>query len=207
MTRRSPALPYSPGSLASERAAKSTAQDFARLVGRVINTTISAAPISFVELEGDEPIGYVAHCERKVRPVPLPLTNGRYLFVFQKLGLRRDEHYLTTLEYRYVYQASVDDDSWIFRYEYQREPAKGYSYPLSHLHVNAAPDTYTGEKDFARLHLPAGDRVTIESIARHLIAEHDVEPTSPDWEEILDGAESAFREIQKKRVTQPADSN
>jgi hypothetical protein len=193
-------LGYSPGSLSSDRAAKATAQAFAQLVGRIINTTVSPAPITFVALEGDEPIGYVAHCANKVRPVPLPLSNGHFLFVYQRLGLRREERYLTTLEYRYVYQATEADDSWIFRYEYQRQPEEGYPYPLSHLHINATPDNYAGDKDFTRLHLPAGERVTIEDVVRHLVAEHGIEPTSPDWREVLDGAKQAFREIQKKRL-------
>lgn len=128
------------------------------------------------------------------------LKNGKFLFVYQRLGLRRHEHFLTTLEYSYAYQATADNNSWIFRYEYLREPDPGYAYPSSHLHVNATPDTYEGAKEFSRLHLPAGDRVTIESVVRHLIAEHDVEPISPDWEAVLDGAEEAFREIQRKRV-------
>jgi hypothetical protein len=170
-------------------------------VGRVVNTTISAAPISFVELDTDEPIGYIAHCENRMRPVPLPLVNGHYLFIYQRLGLRREERYLTTLEYRYVYQATEADDSWIFRYEYLREPGESYDYPLSHLHVNAQPSEYTGERDFPRLHLPAGPRVTIESVVRHLVTEHGVTPISPTgWEAVLDDTEESFREIQRRRV-------
>jgi hypothetical protein len=194
--------PYSPGSLGSERAANATAREFAQLVGRVVNTTVSAAPITFVEVEDEEPLGYIAHCERKVRPVPLPLSNGYYLFLFHLLGVRPrgEDSYLTTLEYRYVYQASLDDRSWIFRYEYAREPEPNYPYPLCHVHVNASPEGYSGDKEFPDLHLPAGDRVTIESVVRHLMVEHGFEGISPDWESVLEGAENAFREIQRKRI-------
>jgi hypothetical protein len=195
-------LQYSPGSLGSENEALRTARDFARLVGRVINTTVSAAPITFVEVRGEE-VGFIAHCERAIRPIPMLLANGEYLFVYQALGLRRAEHFLTTLEYRYTYQATAADDSWLVRYEYKREPPPPYAYPLCHLHVNANPTAYAGEKGFADLHLPCGERVTIESVCRHLVTEHGIGPLSPDWEEVLAGCEDAFQEIQKRRVLMP----
>lgn len=132
------------------------------------------------------------------------LENGRYLYAYQRLGLRRPERFLTTLEYSYVYQETEDDDSWIFRYEYQREPGEKYPYPLAHLHLNANPDGYPGPKPFPRLHLPTG-RVTIEMIARHLLDEHVVPAISPDWQEELKAAESAFDEIQRRRMLSPAD--
>jgi len=50
------------------------------------------------------------------------LVDGSYLFLYHRLGLRRPERFLATLEYIYRYQADASDDSWIFRYEYQREP-------------------------------------------------------------------------------------
>lgn len=202
MTRPSPGLRYSPGSSESDRAAKANAWEFARLVGRVVNTALSKAPITFAELEGDDPLGYIAHTAGKLNPAPFRLSNGHYFYMFQKLGLRREERYLTTLEYRYIYQADETNDSWIFRYEYQREPAAGYRYPLSHLHVNATPDAYAGEKPFPELHLPC-ERVTIESVARHLVTEHGVDPISPNWEEELAASEAAFEEIQRNRVLDP----
>ena len=129
------------------------------------------------------------------------LENGRYLYLYQHLGLRREERYLTTLEYRYVYEETEDEDSWIFRYEYQREPPGGYPYPLAHLHVNASPGGYQAGKPFPRLHLPTGKRVTIEDVVRHLLDEHEVPAVSPDtWQDVLAGTTEAFDEIQRRRL-------
>jgi hypothetical protein len=108
----------------------------------------------------------------------MPLVNGHFLYLFNALGLRRKERYLATLEYRYWYQATEDPNSWIFRYEYLHDPPPGYPYTPSHVHVNARPATYKGGKSFPDLHLPAGERVTIEALCRHLIAEHDIDPIS-----------------------------
>jgi hypothetical protein len=129
------------------------------------------------------------------------LANGCYLCLYQRLGLRREERFLTTLEYKYQYQESEDEETWIFRYEYQREPEEGYPYPRSHLHVNAAPESYSSGKPFPRLHLPTGARVTVEDVVRHLVNEHEVPVISPDnWQDVLEGAEHAFGEIQRRRL-------
>jgi len=142
---------------------------------------------------------YIGHCPRGF-PEPLPLTNGHFLYLYNALGLRRKERYLATLEYLYWYQATADSNSWIFRYEYLRDPPPGYPYAPCHVHVNAKPATYTGAKPFHDLHLPAGERVTVEHVVRHLIAEHGINPISPKWEETLKSAEDHFHEIQRKRV-------
>lgn len=167
----------------------------------MVNTTISPCPIKFVELEREDFEALVGYCPRKV-PEPMRLANGSYLYAYQRLGLRRPERYLTTLEYHYVYQRTDDDDSWIFRYEYQREPGDKYPYPLAHLHLNAVPEGYPGPKPFPRLHMPTG-RVTIEAVVRHLLDEHAVPALSPNWREMLSAAEGAFKEIQRRRLLNP----
>jgi len=206
MIRRLRISRFSPGSLRSDAQAERTAREFGDLVGRAVNATVSPAPIRFIRNEREYFDGFIAHVDGKI-PARLPLTNGRYMFVYHRLGLRRPERYLTTLEYGYWYQANADPASWIFRYEYQREPKLPYRYARCHVHVNAAPATYAGVTEFSKLHLPAGDRVTVESFLRHLIEEHDVPPISPKWEKILDETEAAFRKIQNRRARDPADSN
>ena len=169
------------------------------MIGAVVNATVSAAPIARVQVTGAEFGCYIGHCPRGF-PEPLPLTNGHFLYLYNALGLRRKERYLATLEYRYWYKATADSNSWIFRYEYLRDPPPGYPYAPCHVHVNAKPATYTGAKPFHDLHLPAGERVTVEHVVRHLIAEHGINPISPKWEETLKSAEDHFHEIQRKRV-------
>ncbi len=202
---RSRGLPYSPGSLSTEAKAHRTAREFADLVGRVVNTTVSPYPVAFVPLERPEFEGIVGFCPHKVAE-PMQLTNGRYLYAYQRVGLRRPERYLTTLEYAYTYQETEHEDSWIFRYEYQREPHAGYPYPLAHVHVNGSPAGYEGPKPFPDLHLPTG-RVTIEAVVRHLIEEHDVPTNSSNWPTELQETEDAFREIQWRRLLDPPDPN
>src|SRR5438067_82992 len=90
----------------SEAKARRGAQEFADLMGEVINTTISHAPIRYVEVTGSPFTCFVGHCPHRTRPEPLPLVNGKFLYVYNALGLRRPEQYLTTLEYRYTYQES-----------------------------------------------------------------------------------------------------
>lgn len=171
----------------------------------MINATISEAPISYVELENaPEFTCFVGHCPGKF-PEPMPLGNGRYLYLYHKLGLRaarveQKKRFLTTLEYRYWYQATRDRDaSWIVRYEYLREPPPRYQYAPAHVHVNARPASYTGDIPFADLHLPTGGRVTIEALVRHLVAEHDVSPISPNWQQAVEAGEKHWREILRKR--------
>lgn len=103
-------MQYSPGSSPTDASARRNAREFADLVGGVVNTAVSHYPISFVEVPGRVFTGYVAHCERKV-PAPMRLENGHFLYLMQRLGLRREERYLTTLEYRYTYQETEDDES------------------------------------------------------------------------------------------------
>jgi hypothetical protein len=172
------------------------------MVGAIINATISQAPITYVETGGPR-TWFVAHVQDKL-PAALPLTNGHYLFLYNLLGLRREERYLATLEYRYTYQATEADDSWIFRYEYIREPPDPYPYAKQHVHVNASPATYTGAEPFPGLHLPTGRRITIELLVRHLMAEHNLQPISNNWEATIRDAEAHFREIQEKRAKNPA---
>jgi hypothetical protein len=199
-------LPFSPGSLGSDAKAERTAREFADLVASAVNGTVSPAPIKFLRTEREDFEGFVAHVVGKA-PAPMRLRNGHFLFVYHRLGLRRAARYLTTLEYAYWYQADESEHSWIFRYEYQREPVLPYRYPRSHIHINATPATYRGAKAFPELHLPAGTRVTIESVLRHLIEEHDVPPLSPAWSQTLDRTEADFKAIQDKRALEPDDPN
>lgn len=186
--------------LNTDKKARRAAREFAEMIGAVVNATVSHAPISFVEVDGKEPTWFIAHLGANRLPAALPLVNGHHLYVYNLLGLRRRERYLATLEYRYTYQATADDDSWIFRYEHVREPPSDYAYAHSHVHVNGTPGPYLGDKPFPGLHLPTGKRITIELLVRHLITEHAIAPISPRWEEVVVEGEAHFREVQRKRL-------
>jgi hypothetical protein len=187
--------------LSSDAKVKRAAREFAEMVGAVVNSTISHAPITFVEVNATT--WYIAHVGGDKLPAAMPLVNGKCLYLYNLLGVRRAERFFTTLEYRYVYQATEDDSSWIFRYEYDREPPDPYPYAREHLHVNASPASYTGAEPFPGLHLPTGRRITIERLVRHLIAEHELTPISDDWETTVKEAEGHFRDVQQKRLANP----
>jgi hypothetical protein len=191
-------LPYSPGSLPTDKQARRAAREFADLISRDVNATVSECPVSFLELAEGSELGIVAHYDGRI-PAPMQMKNGRYLFLYQLLGLRHPERYLTTIEYRYVYQETPDPDSWIFRYEYQREPLEDYPYPKAHLHLNADPTSYPGTKAFPKLHIPTG-RVTVEAVLRHLLDEHGVPCISPHWQSVLSEGEKAYAGIQRLRT-------
>jgi hypothetical protein len=89
-------------------------------------------------------------------PVPVRLTNRGWLLAAQTLGVRASRRdgqlWLTTLRSTYTWQASDDDRSWLVRWEYERDGVG--LYPASHLHVNAEPADYEGEKYSPKLHFP-----------------------------------------------------
>lgn len=194
-------LRFSPGSLLGSRKKPFRAsREFATLIGEAVNATVSHAPIAFVEIEGSEFEGYIAHAPGAFRaPESLPLVDGGFLYLYQRLVLRRKEKFLTTAEYRYTYETSQTRDDWIFRYEYLREPGDDYPYPLAHAHFNGTPEKYAGGKSFPALHLPTG-RVTVEDVLRHLVVEHEIGPISDSWEQTLKETKESFEEIQRKRI-------
>jgi hypothetical protein len=78
----------------------------AESVRRAINATVSAAPIKFVRVTGKTPFeGFVAHSPRNV-PEPMLLTNGEFMYVYQRLAAYDDE--LVVFDYRYTYQRTAD---------------------------------------------------------------------------------------------------
>jgi hypothetical protein len=87
-----------------------------------------------------------------------------------------------TESYTYRLQSGETMESWLIRWEYQREPPRpDYVYPAAHVHVHGAfPDA----EPIGRLHIPTR-RVPFELILWHLIAEWGVESKSRDWQTIL----------------------
>jgi len=112
---------------------------------------------------------------------PLELRPRGVLFFQQILHLERPKTgpkvILDECAYTFVTDAD-DEDSWVFRYEYNRS---GYSKkPHSHFHVNAVHPKNEAIH-FDRLHFPAG-RLSLEQILGHLVLEHGVElKTAKAW--------------------------
>ena len=190
-----------PGSLGkSKPKAVRGAQLFADVLSRVLNCTVSRAPVR-AAITGQDPFeGYIALLGEGRLPSLAPLTNGGFLYLQHHFCLaeKGKDKFLATAHYTYTYQLGSTDDTWVIRWEYNREPGKEYRYPHAHVHVNACPAHYTGQKAFPELHIPTA-RVTLESVVRHLIVEHDIPPISDNWQQILGETQADFERIQRLR--------
>lgn len=196
-------MSYSPKPLTTQSDADRTARQFAGLVARVVNTTVSHDRVQVLPFahSGDwTRWNWVVAALDGPSPRPIELTDGSWLLLEQRLGLREKsgDLWLTTLSYRYRWQADSDDGSWLIRWEYKREGAGAY--PAAHLHVNASPERYAHEKHFGKLHLPTS-RVPLEGVVRFLITEIGVEPISENWHETLTEAERVFNDIQRRAAS------
>ena len=177
------------------------ARDFLRRI-REVYKLVAAADLGDAWLDSDQLI--VGHRVTRYPHVgnPALLTNGMYLNVQMTLRVHHGPNAgpprLQTLRSAFRYQAGhdVDDPRPLFVYEYNRSAPPRY--PRCHLHVFAAPDHYTLERPFPRLHLPTR-RITLEQIVWHLIHEHGVQPRRPDWHHVLWRHETHFRDTQRDK--------
>ncbi len=78
---------------------------------------------------------------------------------------------LHVIKARYVY--FIDEDHWVFRYEYDTTAKDGK--PHSHLHVNASSPRVP---DLHNIHFPAG-RLSVEHLIHHLVSEYEVKCDLP----------------------------
>jgi hypothetical protein len=106
-----------------------------------------------------------------------------------------DDH-CRTLAYQYRFSLTDEKASWLIRWEYLRQqPAPDYEYPLAHVHVNAA---FAADETRAlpKLHIPT-ERVALELVLWHLIAEWDVIPRRDDWRDVLGRSLEGF--VRRRR--------
>lgn len=195
---------YSPEPLSSGNDAAKTAYNFALLYQHVLQTTVTRDKISTLPVVSGSDWKrwkWVVSALDGVKPRPFELTDGRWLFAAQTLGVRESSrepgtYWLTTLTYTYQWQASEDNSSWFVRWCYCRE-RHGEELPTSeraHIHVNATPHGYSGGH-FPGLHLPAG-RIAIEDLAAYLISDEIGCPAiSNRAQEVIEEAREIFGRI------------
>jgi len=144
---------------------------------------------------------------------PLPLRDGRYLRVAINLFLAdtADGRRLKVSTSSFQYQEGRDPDpgdSWIFRYDYLREPPAGAPHSPMHLQVNADLRRREAMPDYMplnRVHFPTS-RVSIEAVIRLLAEEFHVECAErPEvWRRMLTESESLFKGIAHEFPSGPA---
>lgn len=117
--------------------------------------------------------------DRASAPLELEGTMAR-LFLRQIIEVVDGHCQVESCSYRLPADESVE--SWLIRWEYYRAPPRSdYSYPLAHVHVNAA---FADGSTVGRLHIPTR-RVPLELVIWHLIAEWDIAPRLDDWRALL----------------------
>jgi hypothetical protein len=132
----------------------------------------------------------------------LRINDDRCLKLIISLYLHTDDKRNTRLKVSassVQYQMNDDNDSWIMRFDYAREP--GNEHPIAHVHVRGDLHENCLREDRAleRVHIPT-HRVSLEAIARLLIQEFDVQANEPEelWRPVL-----AFTEREFQRIAHP----
>lgn len=177
---------------------------FQDTLNRTLNKTVSRGRLTVFEDRDRTKAGVASFTGRSSDGTfqlgTVPLTNGYHLSV--RMFVRLTGPGVTTLQTSIAYRATprVDDDRWIFRYDYEAEQAQApdYRYPVAHLHINAEPIDYRGAKRFRDLHLPTR-RLSLEALIRHLVVEHNV-PTFGDTAEALAFLEDQQEQFERRRT-------
>lgn len=180
---------YSPKPLSSQNDARDRARDFGALFQHVLLATVAPWTHIAVKPVWRRPWEDSTWTLSTADDGPFELSDGSWLYAGQTLGVRRSKRdgnlWLTTLRYKYRWQVSAEDDSWIIRWDYVKEP-RAVDHARAHVHINAHPEHYHATRtEFHQLHIPAG-RLGIEDIASFLLSSDlDMPPVSEDWEDVI----------------------
>lgn len=178
-------------------------EKFTTHLGRLLNRTITDAPLSFAVVDEKQNRAYVSF-RRYDAPFAAPLfSNDLYLFLGQILTVVPEgrEWRLKTLQYRYWIQGDADEnsDSWSFRFEYVSPTIKPVLNPRHHLHLPCSLSCGGSEIELKRIHIPTG-WVTVEDLIRFLVHEIGVRCKAHTWDKILLESEEKFREWTTRTV-------
>jgi hypothetical protein len=194
-------LEFSPKPLSSGDQAEAIAQTFGGLYREVLNRTLTTDNVRVRPFRNGrdwtEWQWLLSKFDDSGIPLPLLLNDGGgWLLAEHRVGVRRSstdgQLWLTTLRYRYQWQAAEDDGTWLIRWDYRRDGGP------PHVHLHGDPPSWSAGS-FHKLHLPTR-RVAIEDVARFLICEHLAKARSEHWEDTLDQAASIFERIQARRT-------
>lgn len=158
-------------------------REYVRYLNSVLNKLITDARLIGI-YDRPSPLSTIS-CFQKKEFCQLQLKPVGWLDIRQIISIPSNSIVVETSRYIYYPSSAMDEDNWLFRYEYNRSPKEGV--PRSHLHVNML----NGGKPFKKTHFPTG-RMSIEQIIAHLIIEHGVKPLRTDWLEHLIESHTGF---------------
>lgn len=176
--------------------------DFQSTLNRTLNKTVSHARLRTFVSSTEPSVATISYLPPGIWLPPfqaVPLANGHFLGIRVRVRLSKGAATTEAASISYWSSDALLDETWIFRYDYERSEAEAgsYQYPVAHLHINATPRSYRGSKPFPRLHFPTR-RLSLEEIIRHLIVEHDL-PTLCPRDEALAYLQERQEEFEKNR--------
>ncbi len=140
---------------------------------------------------------------------PLPLRDGHFLRVSVSLMLAKttDGIRMKVVEASYQYQLDETNDSWVFRYDYERNPPNRY--PAGHLHIRGTLHQKClprgSMQELEDVHFPIL-RCSIEAVIRLLADQFQVSCTTARsfWRPVLALSEELFLAMAHKPLSGPA---
>lgn len=181
--------------------------NFCRHLGRLLNQTVTDAPLSVLKLTGaPEPRALVSF-RRGDAAIAAPLrSHDLFLYIGQLVTVvpqQGDTPWrLKTLTYRYWVQGDDDQntDSWYFRFEYISPQIRQLEHPRHHVHIPAnIACGGCGDIDLRRTHVPTG-WVTVEEVIRFLVEELGVRSRARNWPRLCAESEELFRHWTARTV-------
>lgn len=138
---------------------------------------------------------------------PLLLRNGWYLRLSVTLFLAEDvTQFLKVEKSAYQYQADLEGDRWVFRYDYLRQPGDD-PHPTAHLQLRGslAEEMDLPRGRLERVHFPTG-RIAIEAVIRLLVEQFGCPTrlTSDLWRPMLAESERLFADIAHRPLSGPS---
>jgi hypothetical protein len=170
----------------------------------------ASAGVRVHRLKGDDVKRVIAPLQGP--QMPLPLNGGAFLrfninAFLGDTAKAPGRLVLKIADEAFQYQLDDQGTEWIFRYEYQRDPAVN-RHPPAHLHVKAdlkrGPEVFGDDHPLDRVHFPTG-RVSVPAIIRLLVEQFGV-PCHEDpelWRPVLAQVESDFHEIAHQPLSGP----
>jgi hypothetical protein len=171
---------------------------FAQLVRLLLSSTVAAAG-----QEANLRVSYLEQSRARATlggpGAVLRLRDERWLRVAMSLFVDQTSEgkRLKVLQSSFQYQATKDDPSWVFRYDYLRSP--GPDVPGAHLQVNGnlmASDALPSKRGLKVVHFPTR-RVSLEAVIRLLAVDFKVpcRDEATIWRAVLAEADAGFKEI------------